>query len=155
MFSYDKAQVICLFIYMLKRAFNMSQMARWSRGMILALGARGPGFKSRTSPYILFTFWLSYIVSQRYTTNELVHEIVLLIAIANIQGSYCPTCQSLHSSQTPRHEEGESVYQTKSTGWLHLDVKRVILYVCFNALRPINNYSHFGVISCLSGLSHY
>ncbi len=26
-------------------------MARWSRGMILASGARGPGFKSGTSPF--------------------------------------------------------------------------------------------------------
>ncbi len=27
--------------------------ARWSRGVILALGVSGPGFKSRTSPRVL------------------------------------------------------------------------------------------------------
>ena len=35
------------FIFITSR---LSSKARWSRGMIRASGARGPGFKSRTSP---------------------------------------------------------------------------------------------------------
>ena len=34
------------------------EVARWSRGMIRASGARGPGFKSRTSPQSFYLWYL-------------------------------------------------------------------------------------------------
>ena len=46
-------------------------MACWSSGMILALGARGPGFDSRTGP--LYFFFASRILKWQKFLNAKFH----------------------------------------------------------------------------------
>ena len=43
-----------------------TNMAQWSRGMIPALGAGGPGFKSRLSPSVLF----AWVASKRKAKTQ-------------------------------------------------------------------------------------
>ncbi len=54
-------------------------VACWSRGMILALGARGPGFESRTSPLFFLFFLLLYHTEVLHGSNPTLLYFVFLI----------------------------------------------------------------------------
>ena len=62
-------------------------VARWSRGMILALGARGPGFKSRTSP-------LFYMIKLHKT----VYGALLLLLPVSVRWQHCLAPYGKHTN---------------------------------------------------------
>ena len=62
-----------------------ARAAQWSRGMILALGARGPGFKSRLSPLLL----RFYVLIGRYVKIWSLHAVTRIrtwVTAATTQG---------------------------------------------------------------------
>ena len=103
--------------------------ARWSRGMIRASGARGPGFKSRTSPEIL----------QLYD-RQLIH----IICQCHILALPCKPVLSFKSPWSNSH----GCFIENNSSWLSLYQNEHLqsggLYICVHTtLVHLSRCDHF------------
>ena len=80
-------------------------MAQWSRGMILALGARGPGFKSRLSP-----IFSCYTYSQADAYQTMAH-MKIKENIVNKMGQILTSYSRILTSFERNQAKISSIYQ--------------------------------------------
>ena len=81
-FYHSFSTINCMIFYvattLLKKWEVLSSLAQWSRGMIRASGARGPGFKSRLSPPISFYFLFLFLWANNNWVRDETNSIFIL-----------------------------------------------------------------------------
>ena len=118
-------------------------VARWSRGMILASGARGPGFNSRTSPT---SFFCSNI--NRFCTNMFLNHFGVRTLIRNYLPHHQHERENFHvypSSFSHRRRNME-VIKIPSIPWVMLYGNYSFLLSVFHACSLICGYFHLKVV---------
>ena len=85
-----------MFPFAIANTFGLfSWLAQWSRGMIRASGARGPGFKSRSSPTSLFFYQQFNPVHYQLIAVSIFEQVLLILY-----------CQSYNRQQVLKGQKG-------------------------------------------------